>query len=39
MVASDRHEVPAYRVDALAPRSHRYAVAVFVINEGERVRA
>lgn len=27
-------EVPSYRVSELAPRSHRYCVAVFVINEG-----
>ena len=31
--------VPAYRVDVISPRASRYCVAVFVINEGERVRA
>jgi dolichol-phosphate mannosyltransferase len=30
--------VPDYRVDAFAPRSSRWAVFVFVINEGERGR-
>ena len=28
--------VPSYRVSELAPRSHRFCVAVLVINEGER---
>lgn len=32
-------EVPEYRVDRLASRSHPYAIVVFVINEGEKVRA
>lgn len=32
-------EVPEYRVDRLIPRKHPYAVVVFVINEGEKVRA
>jgi dolichol-phosphate mannosyltransferase len=31
-------EVPAYRADVLQPKAHRYCVAVFVINEGEKVR-
>lgn len=31
-------QVPAYRVDAVAGRQSRYCVAVFVINEGEKVR-
>jgi dolichol-phosphate mannosyltransferase len=30
--------VPAYRADVLRPRQARYAVCVFVINEGERIR-
>lgn len=30
--------VPEYRADVLRPKAHRYCVAVFVINEGERVR-
>jgi glycosyltransferase involved in cell wall biosynthesis len=30
--------VPAYRTDVLRPRRARYAVCVFVINEGERIR-
>jgi dolichol-phosphate mannosyltransferase len=32
------HDVPEYRADVLRPKAHRYCVAVFVINEGERVR-
>ncbi|BDZ62014.1 hypothetical protein Lsed01_00652 [Demequina sediminis] len=32
-------EVPAYRTDKLRPRNHQYAVCVFVINEGDKVRA
>lgn len=31
--------VPAYERHVFAPRAHRYCVVVFVINEGERVRA
>jgi glycosyltransferase involved in cell wall biosynthesis len=31
--------VPAYERQILSPKRHRYCVAVFVINEGERVRA
>ncbi len=31
-------EVPAYRVDELAPRASRYCVCLFVINEGRRIR-
>lgn len=31
--------VPAYTRHVFAPKQHRYCVAVFVINEGERVRA
>ncbi len=31
-------DVPEYRADILRPKGHRYCVAVFVINEGERVR-
>jgi dolichol-phosphate mannosyltransferase len=30
--------VPAYEQHVLAPKRHRYCIAVFVINEGERVR-
>src|SRR5665213_2249823 len=33
-----RPGVPAYDRSILAPKRHRYCVAVFVINEGERVR-
>jgi glycosyltransferase involved in cell wall biosynthesis len=29
--------VPAYRASELAPRGHRYVVAVFVINEGRKL--
>lgn len=30
--------VPAHEQHVLAPKAHRYCIAVFVINEGERVR-
>ena len=30
--------VPDYRIDELRPRANRWAVCIFVINEGERVR-
>jgi len=33
-----RPGVPAYDAHLFAPRRHRYAVVVFVINEGDRVR-
>ncbi|HWB05889.1 MAG TPA: glycosyltransferase family 2 protein [Verrucomicrobiales bacterium] len=36
---SSQWQVPAYTVNDLKPRSTRFAVCVFVINEGERVRA
>ncbi|WP_374009007.1 glycosyltransferase family 2 protein [Leifsonia sp. LS-T14] len=39
MGAPAHREVPDYRVDELAPRAGRYVVMVFVINEGDRVRA
>ena len=32
-------QVPAHRVEILAPRRHRHALVVPVINEGERIRA
>ena len=32
-------ELPAYTVNALRPRRAKYALAVFVLNEGDRVRA
>jgi dolichol-phosphate mannosyltransferase len=32
-------EVPAYTVAEFAPKRHRYCVAVFVINEGQRLLA
>jgi glycosyltransferase involved in cell wall biosynthesis len=32
-------ELPAYTVRELRPREHDYALAVFVLNEGERIRA
>lgn len=31
-------QVPAFRADVLAPKSNRYALIAFVINEGEKVR-
>lgn len=34
----DGIRVPEYRVDWQAPRAHRWAICVFVINEGEKVR-
>lgn len=36
---SSQWQVPSYTVNELKPRCARYAVCVFVINEGERVRA
>ncbi|MEF2978698.1 glycosyltransferase family 2 protein [Subtercola sp. YIM 133946] len=33
------HDVPASRTDVLAPKRTKYCVVVFVINEGEKVRA
>jgi dolichol-phosphate mannosyltransferase len=33
-----QRQVPAYRTDTLAERTHRYCVVVFVINEGGRIR-
>lgn len=35
----DGREVPAFRATALRPRRSRYCVVVFVINEGEKIRA
>lgn len=35
----DDHRAPTYRVDWHRPRQHRWAICVFVINEGEKVRA
>ena len=32
-------EVPEHRVEELAPKRHRFCIAVFVINEGERLLA
>src|SRR5437763_2493535 len=32
-------QVPSYRVTTLCPRCSRYAVCIFVINEGERLRS
>lgn len=32
-------DVPKYERHVFAPKRHRYCVAVFVINEGERIRA
>jgi dolichol-phosphate mannosyltransferase len=34
-----RVELPAYTVRAFRPRNTRYALAVFVLNEGDRIRA
>jgi len=31
-------QVPAFETQILAPRAQRYAICIFVINEGERVR-
>jgi dolichol-phosphate mannosyltransferase len=31
-------EVPAFRVDFSRPRENRYAICVFVLNEGERIQ-
>lgn len=38
MSAADTREVPASRTDVLAPKSQRYCIVVFVINEGEKAR-
>lgn len=38
-VVDARPGVPAHERHVFAPKRHRYCVAVFVINEGERVRA
>jgi dolichol-phosphate mannosyltransferase len=38
MSAADTRAVPASRADVLAPKSQRYCIVVFVINEGEKVR-
>jgi glycosyltransferase involved in cell wall biosynthesis len=38
-VASPDWEVPGFSVAELRPRSTRYCVAIFVINEGEKIRA
>lgn len=35
---NDGQRVPEYRVDWQAPRARRWAICVFVINEGEKVR-
>lgn len=37
MESGSAREVPDYEVVAYAPKRHRYCVAVFVINEGERL--
>jgi dolichol-phosphate mannosyltransferase len=34
----DDEHVPAYRIEWQRPRKHRWAICVFVINEGEKVR-
>ena len=34
----DDISTPAYRIDWQRPRKHRWAICVFVINEGEKVR-
>lgn len=34
----DDHRSPTYRIDWQRPRSQRWAICVFVINEGEKVR-
>ena len=31
-------EVPAFDTEVFSPRQHRYAICIFVINEGDRVR-
>ncbi len=34
----DDHHSPTYRIDWQRPRTHRWAVCAFVINEGEKIR-
>jgi dolichol-phosphate mannosyltransferase len=38
VIVPARQGVPAYDRHILGPKRHRYCIAVFVINEGERVR-
>ncbi len=38
MLHGDDIRTPTYRVDWQQPRRHRWAICVFVINEGEKVR-
>lgn len=38
MQYGDNHHSPTYRVDYQIPRNKRWAICVFVINEGEKVR-
>jgi len=35
--AGDNHRSPTYRLDWHQPRKHRWAICVFVINEGEKI--
>ena len=35
---NNEYQVPSYRIDWEAPKRTRHAIAVFVINEGERIR-
>ena len=37
MESATAREVPAYEVTAYASKRHRYCVAIFVINEGEKL--
>ena len=38
MLHGDDIRTPTYRIDWQRPRTHRWAICVFVINEGEKVR-
>lgn len=37
-ICGDDHRAPVYRIDWQRPRQRRWAICVFVINEGEKVR-
>ena len=36
-IRGDDHRTPVYQIDWQRPRAHRWAICVFVINEGEKI--
>ena len=36
-IRGDDHRSPTYRIDWQRPRTHRWAICIFVINEGEKI--